>query len=78
MGPVLTGRDRWLQPGGVKIWRPRQVYVGAGLRDYVDIDKRKDTSGGDPKKAPTKVPRLFSGRHLLADWDGKDRVASKL
>lgn len=30
-----------LQPNGVKIWRPRQLYVGAGERDYVDIWQRQ-------------------------------------
>jgi citrate synthase len=29
-----------LQPGGVKIWRPRQIYIGSGKRDYVPIDER--------------------------------------
>jgi citrate synthase len=36
-----------LQSGGVKIWRPRQLYVGEGARDYVDARDRqaKDNAG---------------------------------
>lgn len=26
--------------GGLKIWRPRQVYIGHDLRPFVDINKR--------------------------------------
>lgn len=34
-----------LNPAGVKIWRPRQLYIGEGEREYVDIEDRED--GGD-------------------------------
>ncbi|KAG6862486.1 hypothetical protein C0995_000032 [Termitomyces sp. Mi166 len=47
---------RWqmmLQEGGVKIWRPRQIYVGAGKRDYVPVDKRVAVEG--PRVTPSKV-----------------------
>jgi citrate synthase len=28
------------EPGGLKIGRPRQVYIGAPVRDYQALDKR--------------------------------------
>ena len=59
-----------LQPGGVKIWRPRQLYIGETERDYVDIEARKEVK---PKLGhePTEVPHSFSKRAFLAEY--KDR-----
>ena len=34
-----------LQAGGVKIWRPRQLYIGQGERDYVEVDDRQEKEG---------------------------------
>ncbi|KAG6853971.1 hypothetical protein C0991_011833 [Blastosporella zonata] len=42
-----------LQEGGVKIWRPRQIYVGEGKRDYVPLEEREAVEG--PKVTPSKV-----------------------
>lgn len=55
-----------LQQGGVKIWRPRQLYVGSGLRDYVPIDERKDKSKEALGAGPTPVEHIFSKRMLLS------------
>lgn len=49
-----------LQSGGVKIWRPRQVYVGSGKRDYVPVEKRESVKG--LKQEPTPV--MHSGLAL--------------
>ncbi|KAA1084985.1 hypothetical protein PGTUg99_001634 [Puccinia graminis f. sp. tritici] len=57
------------QAGGVKIWRPRQVYVGEGIRDYVEIGDRQ--VAGKSAQEPSKVEHVFSGRHFLASWNGK-------
>ncbi|KAA1084621.1 hypothetical protein PGT21_033071 [Puccinia graminis f. sp. tritici] len=57
------------QAGGVKIWRPRQVYVGEGIRDYVEIGDRQ--VAGKSAEEPSKVEHVFSGRHFLASWNGK-------
>lgn len=56
-GWLAHWRQMMLQQGGVKIWRPRQVYVGAGKRDYVGVEEREVTKG--LKKEPTPV--LHSG-----------------
>jgi len=29
-----------LSPSGVKIWRPRQIYVGSSTREYVPLEER--------------------------------------
>ncbi|KAF4126204.1 citrate synthase [Geosmithia morbida] len=53
VGWLAHWRQQMLDKGGVKIWRPRQLYVGSGERDYVDISKREDA--GEEFGAPTKV-----------------------
>ncbi|PPQ65277.1 hypothetical protein CVT26_000237 [Gymnopilus dilepis] len=69
VGWLAHWRQMMLQEGGVKIWRPRQIYVGAGKRDYVPIDKREEVVG--PKKTPS--PIVHSGitkRTMLASFKG--------
>ncbi|KAI0264480.1 peroxysomal citrate synthase [Gloeopeniophorella convolvens] len=73
VGWLAHWRQMMLQEGGVKIWRPRQVYVGAGKRDYVPIGKRVVVQG--PKAAP--LPVLHSGmskRTELAEFTGKTKL----
>ncbi|KAH0585290.1 hypothetical protein H2248_008531 [Termitomyces sp. 'cryptogamus'] len=75
VGWLAHWRQMMLQEGGVKIWRPRQIYVGAGKRDYVPVDKRVAVEG--PKLTPSKV--FHSGitkRKNLASFTGK--VAARL
>ncbi|KAI9620994.1 hypothetical protein KEM48_007927 [Puccinia striiformis f. sp. tritici PST-130] len=55
------------QQGGVKIWRPRQIYVGEGKRDYIEMGNRQKTNAEEP----SHVEHIFSGRHFLASWNGK-------
>ncbi|KZV59874.1 peroxysomal citrate synthase [Peniophora sp. CONT] len=72
-GWLAHWRQMMLQQGGVKIWRPRQVYVGAGKRDYVGVEEREATKG--LKQEPTPV--LHSGmtkRTALADFKGKSKL----
>ncbi|GJD01220.1 citrate synthase [Colletotrichum higginsianum] len=43
--PVLfavPAAQQMLQKGGVKIWRPRQLYVGEGEREYVEAGQRRE------------------------------------
>jgi citrate synthase len=64
-----------LQEGGVKIWRPRQIFVGAGKRDYVPIEKRAVVEG--PRKTPSDIPHSgITKRTMLASFKGK--VEAKL
>ena len=42
-----------LQDGGVKIWRPRQIYVGPGRREYTPVGERVAQEG--PRQTPSPV-----------------------
>lgn len=57
-----------LEEGSSKIWRPRQLYVGAGLRDYVELDQREDVENDDNNKGPVRkdLPHYFSKRRLVS------------
>lgn len=44
-----------LTPSGVKIWRPRQLYVGEGERNYVNVEDRPTDTDPGPFGAPTQV-----------------------
>jgi len=57
VGWLAHWRQMMLQEGGVKIWRPRQIYVGETKRDYVPIDDRVAVEG--PKLTP--APVMHSG-----------------
>lgn len=65
-----------LNPAGVKIWRPRQLYLGHGRRDYVDIEDRQTKE--DAKVFDAPVPARHGGdskRNRLATYiDGKGEV----
>ncbi|KAI1636260.1 peroxysomal citrate synthase [Biscogniauxia mediterranea] len=41
VGWLAHWRQMMLNPAGVKIWRPRQLYVGEPQRDYADPDDRR-------------------------------------
>ncbi|KAI0058161.1 peroxysomal citrate synthase [Artomyces pyxidatus] len=73
VGWLAHWRQMMLQQGGVKIWRPRQIYVGPGKRDYVPVEKREPVEG--IRKTPTPV--VHSGmtkRTALADFKGKSKL----
>ncbi|KAF8245164.1 hypothetical protein K440DRAFT_651827 [Wilcoxina mikolae CBS 423.85] len=53
-----------LDHGNGKIWRPRQVYVGEGLRDYVPMEQRKE--GGEGGEGVLELPHYQSKRRLGA------------
>lgn len=67
VGWLAHWKQMQYQKGGVKIWRPRQIYVGKPERDYVKLEDRKERGSEEP----SKVDHVFSGRHFLADWTGK-------
>ncbi|KAI0001483.1 peroxysomal citrate synthase [Russula compacta] len=73
VGWLAHWRQMMLQEGGVKIWRPRQVYVGSGKRDYVPVGQRSITRG--LKVEPLPVPHSgISKRTELAEFTGKSRL----
>ncbi|KAF7316775.1 Citrate synthase [Mycena chlorophos] len=70
VGWLAHWRQMMLQTGGVKIWRPRQIYVGAGKRDYVPIGKRETVEG--LRLTPSAVEHSgISKRTRLATYKGK-------
>ncbi|KAL7417451.1 citrate synthase-like protein [Mrakia frigida] len=58
VGWLAHWRQMQLQEGGLKIWRPRQIYVGASVRDYVGVEKRSNETNPDPKTRPSVVRPL--------------------
>ena len=44
-----------LQKNGVKIWRPRQLYLGEPERDYVNMSDRIISGPLDLTKGPSTV-----------------------
>ncbi|KAG8954231.1 hypothetical protein FRC04_000453 [Tulasnella sp. 424] len=58
VGWLAHWRQMMLQPGGVKIWRPRQVYVGETKRDYVSMEQRVDVDTAEAKTRPFPVPHI--------------------
>ncbi len=82
VGWLAHWRQMMLNPAGVKIWRPRQIYVGAPARDYVPIDERKEIPDLDFRAVP--VPIAHAGdtkRRALASFKdqlGRPRGGAKL
>ncbi|KAF8674032.1 Citrate synthase [Rhizoctonia solani] len=78
VGWLAHWRQMMLQPGGVKIWRPRQVYIGAGRRDFIPIDQRPTESDDDtdPKKVPSASVHSTgqTKRTALATYKGKAKL----
>ncbi|KAI1865128.1 hypothetical protein JX265_008175 [Neoarthrinium moseri] len=78
VGWLAHWRQMILNPAGVKIWRPRQLYLGEGERSYVDSDDRKDLDTS-VFGAPVQVNHGGdSKRHTLATYkDETGRVWGK-
>jgi len=73
VGWLAHWRQMMLQEGGVKIWRPRQVYVGATRRDYVPVEERVAVEG--LKQTPSVVEHGGrSKRTMLATFKGKSKL----
>ncbi|KAI1324319.1 citrate synthase-like protein [Xylariaceae sp. FL0255] len=55
VGWLAHWRQMMLNPSGVKIWRPRQLYLGEGERNYVDAGSRKEKTDATVFDAPSSV-----------------------
>lgn len=69
VGWLAHWRQQMLNPAGVKIWRPRQLYLGEGQRDYVEAVHRRDKV--DPTVFDAPVPVSHGGdskRNQLATF----------
>ncbi|KAG7451258.1 peroxysomal citrate synthase [Guyanagaster necrorhizus] len=70
VGWLAHWRQMMLQEGGVKIWRPRQIYVGAMKRAYVPLDARVPVEG--LKETPSPIEHSgISKRTMLASFKGQ-------
>jgi len=73
VGWLAHWRQMMLQEGGVKIWRPRQVYIGAGKRDYVPVNERTATEG--LKETASVVEHGgITKRTMLANFKSKAKL----
>jgi len=73
VGWLAHWRQMMLQEGGVKIWRPRQVYVGESIRDYEPIEQRVAVEG--LKQTPSVVEHGgITKRSMLAVYKGKAKL----
>ncbi|KAK7690676.1 hypothetical protein QCA50_005775 [Cerrena zonata] len=73
VGWLAHWRQMMLQEGGVKIWRPRQVYVGETKREYVPVDQREPVLG--LKETPSVVEHGgITKRTMLASFKGKAKL----
>ncbi|KAK8148929.1 hypothetical protein G3M48_008734 [Beauveria asiatica] len=55
VGWLAHWRQQMLTPAGVKIWRPRQLYMGEGEREYLDIERRLGDAKATVFDAPSQV-----------------------
>ncbi len=55
VGWLAHWRQQMLNPSGVKIWRPRQLYLGEGARDYVEAAGRREKPNSAIFEAPAAV-----------------------
>lgn len=55
-----------LETDGAKIWRPRQLYVGEGRRDYVSLEERPIREVKDSKQGVLGLPHYMSKRRLTS------------
>ncbi|KAI0020851.1 citrate synthase-like protein [Xylariomycetidae sp. FL0641] len=69
VGWLAHWRQQMLNPAGVKIWRPRQLYVGEPEREYVDAGERQKKRDASVFDAPVEVPHgADSRRNELASY----------
>ncbi|KAM0206831.1 hypothetical protein ACHAPA_005468 [Fusarium lateritium] len=70
VGWLAHWRQMMLNTAGVKIWRPRQLYVGEGEREYVETEDRKTKDGATVFDAPVKVEHGGNSQRTLLATSG--------
>ncbi|KAI0444634.1 citrate synthase-like protein [Xylaria telfairii] len=56
VGWLAHWRQMMLNPSGVKIWRPRQLYMGESEREYVEPINRKEKANATVFDTPVPIP----------------------
>lgn len=77
VGWLAHWRQMMLNSSGVKIWRPRQLYIGEGERDYVETKDRMAKPDATVFDAPVKVDHGGNSQRTLLATSGKE-LKSKL
>ncbi|KAF7973508.1 hypothetical protein HWV62_15020 [Athelia sp. TMB] len=78
VGWIAHWRQMMLQQGGVKIWRPRQIYVGASKRDYVPVAERVAEQGEKYNFEEDAAGELQEQRQAVIDMSHVVTVAVDL
>lgn len=76
VGWLAHWRQMMLQEGGVKIWRPRQIYVGAPIREYVPVENRVAVQGA--KQEPSEIAHSGITKRTMLAREFQEKVSSKL
>jgi len=76
VGWLAHWRQMMLQDGGVKIWRPRQIYVGASKRDYVAEEDRVAVKGA--KQEPSEIAHSGITKRTMLAKDLQGKISAKL
>lgn len=58
-----------LSPSGVKIWRPRQLYLGPSTRDYVPLEERTSAFQVGVGMEPSVIEHSGYVRTLMVGQD---------
>ncbi|KAF0637924.1 hypothetical protein FPSE5266_03769 [Fusarium pseudograminearum] len=77
VGWLAHWRQMMLNSAGVKIWRPRQLYIGEGEREYVEAKDRKAKADATVFDAPVKVGHGGNSQRTLLATSSKE-LKSKL
>lgn len=78
VGWVAHWRQMMLSPEGVKIWRPKQIYVGPSERPYVAVDEREVIQGLGKEPTATVHSGMAKRRRLAETGSLGTGAKSKL
>ncbi|KAF4999896.1 hypothetical protein FGRMN_2134 [Fusarium graminum] len=70
VGWLAHWRQMMLNSSGVKIWRPRQLYIGEGEREYVETKDREAKSDATVFDAPVKVEHGGNSQRTILATSG--------
>ncbi|KAG9314980.1 citrate synthase-like protein [Chiua virens] len=67
VGWLAHWRQMMLSPEGVKIWRPRQIYVGPPERTYVPVEERQAVEGTGKEASVVAHSGITKRRRLVEE-----------
>ncbi|KAF1968361.1 peroxysomal citrate synthase [Bimuria novae-zelandiae CBS 107.79] len=78
VGWLAHWRQQMLTPSGVKIWRPRQLYMGSGERDYIEAKDRQVKKDSTIFDAPVAVSHGGDSKRSQLAILKEEKVRAKL